>query len=104
MSVKIYFPNVCKAMNSIHSNTQIYIIHFFSNVEGFLFLLKNLLKYFSEVKAPPPNKHFLNVSAPVGLNLRLCWSFIVSFSKCMSKLPEGRIPLGLSVPAAVVCQ
>lgn len=69
MSVKIYFPRVCKAMNLIHSNTQIYIIHvFFLNVEGFLFPLKNLLKYFSEVKGPQQTSIFLNVSAPVSLN------------------------------------
>lgn len=104
MSVKIYFPNVCKAMNSIHSNTQTYILHFFFKRGRFFIPTQKFIEVFFRGKSPPPNKHFLNVSAPVGLNLRLCWSFIVSFSKCMSKLPEGRIPLGLSVPAAVVCQ
>lgn len=32
------------------------------------------IEVFFRGKRPPKNKHFLNVSAPVSLNLLLCWS------------------------------
>lgn len=59
MSVKIYFPSVCKAMNSIHNNTQTYIILFFFKRGRFLISTQKFIEVFFRGKRSPKTSIFL---------------------------------------------